>query len=137
MPLNERYISPASSCCSSRAETRPPTKKARQEISALGGVYITASGAGVSEIMLAGISKASAVRALAQGLGIRMDQVMCFGDYDNDAEMLAACGVSVAMGNASPAAREAAKYITADHREAGVALAVSALLDGTLERFRK
>ena len=112
-------------------------QKARKEISALGGVYIMASGAGVSEIMPAGISKASALRALVQGLGIRMDQVMCFGDYDNDAEMLAACGVSVAMGNASPAAREAAKYITADHREAGVALAVSALLDGTLERFRK
>ena len=112
-------------------------QKARQEISALGGVYITASGAGVSEIMLAGISKASAVRALAQGLGIRMDQVMCFGDYDNDVEMLDACGVSVAMGNASPAAREAAKYITADHRDAGVALAVNALLDGTLERLKK
>ena len=112
-------------------------QKARQEISAIGGVYITASGAGVSEIIPAGISKASAVRALAQGLGICMDQVMCFGDYDNDAEMLAACGVSVAMGNASPAAREAAKYITADHRDAGVALAVSAMLDGTLERLRK
>ena len=54
----------------------------------------------------------------------RPERVMALGDYDNDAGMLAYAGVGVAMGNASPRARAAAKYVTLGNDEDGVALAI-------------
>ena len=46
------------------------------------------------------------------------------GDSDNDAEMLRAVGMPVAMGNADAALKNLAKYITADCDHDGVAQAV-------------
>ena len=46
------------------------------------------------------LGKGQAVAWLARHLGIDREQVMCFGDNTNDASMLRAAGVGVAMGNA-------------------------------------
>ena len=66
-----------------------------------------------------------------------MENIMAFGDYDNDLEMLNACGHAVAMGNASPSAKAAAQYITTDHLSGGVGAAVTAFLDGHLDTLKK
>ncbi len=110
---------------------------ARERISALPGVYLTASAKDNFEVMQTGIGKAEAVRMLADRLSVSMDSVMAFGDFDNDIEMLEACGYPVAMGNGSAAAKNAAKYITADHMAGGVGSAVNALLDGKLDTLKK
>ena len=52
------------------------------------------------EIVPRSASKGSALQALAKSLNIPMDEVMVFGDSDNDLSMLEAAGVSVAMGRA-------------------------------------
>ena len=55
---------------------------------------------------------------------IPAEAVMAFGDSDNDVSMLSYAGVSYAMGNGEPAAKEAAKYITSANSEDGIAEAI-------------
>ena len=45
-------------------------------------------------------------------LGITPEQVIAFGDAENDISMLRLAGIGVAMGNGEPAAKEAADYVT-------------------------
>lgn len=57
-------------------------------------------------------------------LGVTPAEMAAIGDSDNDAEMLRAVGMPVAMGNADPALKALAKYVTADCDHDGVAQAV-------------
>jgi len=91
---------------------------------------ITTSWARNLEINLHTVNKGTAVAGLAEELGIPMTQVMVIGDNDNDLAMLRCAGYSVAMGNASPAVRESARYITLPCEEHGVAAAIRRLALG-------
>jgi len=73
------------------------------------------------ELMPEGVHKGFAVARLAARLNIRMEQVIAFGDNDNDAPMLAHVGYGIAMGNAADAARSAARYTTDTNLRNGVA----------------
>ena len=74
-----------------------------------------------------GVSKAQGLAELADALGIGLDQVVAIGDSDNDAQALAAVGMPVAMGNASPAIKDMAKLVVADNDHDGIAEAVEQL----------
>jgi hypothetical protein len=74
----------------------------------------------ILELVPPGVNKAVAVTALCRSLGIPLSRVLAFGDGDNDAEMLAAVGHGVAMGNAMPLAAAAARYRTSTNNEGGV-----------------
>lgn len=76
------------------------------------------------ELMPQGFGKGSAVCELAQMLQISMDQVMTFGDYDNDESMIACAGLGVAMANATECIKRAAKLVTLSNDEDGVADAI-------------
>ena len=76
------------------------------------------------ELNAPGVHKGRALAALAQRLGLTADQVMAFGDADNDLEMLEYARWSFAMGNAAPEAKAAAKHVTGANDEGGVAMAV-------------
>lgn len=91
---------------------------------------ITSSWVDNIEINPVGINKGSALRSLADSLGIPMSQVMAIGDNDNDISMLRAAGYGVAMGNATPAAREAANWLTLPCTEYGVAAVIRTLVLG-------
>jgi Cof subfamily protein (haloacid dehalogenase superfamily) len=69
-------------------------------------------------------SKASGVQALAQQLGIPLEQVMAIGDNNNDIEMLQSVGWGVAMGQASDHVKAIADAVTTSNAEDGVALAI-------------
>ena len=73
------------------------------------------------EINSATAVKGNALQMLCTHLGIPMEEVAAFGDGTNDVTMLQAAGVSVAMANAVPEAKAAAKYETASNAEDGVA----------------
>lgn len=88
------------------------------------------------EIMPKGIGKASALRKICQKLGITMNEVMAFGDAENDLQMLTEAGIGVAMGNAMDNVKEAANIVTKSNMEHGIALAIHALLDGKEEQLR-
>jgi hydroxymethylpyrimidine pyrophosphatase-like HAD family hydrolase len=76
------------------------------------------------EIFRQGCSKASALAHLAAAHGIGMDEVMAIGDGLNDCEILAAVGLGVAMGNACPEARAAARVQVGSNEQDGVAEAI-------------
>lgn len=63
------------------------------------------------EILPLGVTKATALKRLADDLDISMNEVMAFGDYDNDAPMLSAAGLGIAVENASAAAKSAADLV--------------------------
>lgn len=54
------------------------------------------------------VSKSNGIRYYMQTLGKEIDQVMCFGDGDNDEEMLTHCAIGVAMQNGTQKAKNAA-----------------------------
>ncbi len=53
-------------------------------------------------------------------LGIPPEEVIAFGDSENDIEMLRAAGIGVAMDNGTPECKAAADYITADCDDDGI-----------------
>jgi len=57
-----------------------------------------------------GVSKASALRAIAEKDGVPLAEVMHVGDGHNDIEAMAEVGFPVAMGNAPPEVHHAARF---------------------------
>lgn len=70
-------------------------------------------------------SKGNALLWLANYLGIAAEETIAIGDGVNDVSMLRAAGLGVAMGNAWPAAKQAADVVTASNEEHGVAEALN------------
>ena len=64
------------------------------------------------EYLMPGNTKGTAIASLCQRLGVGLGEVVAFGDGENDAEMLEAVGLGVAMKNASPTAKESANEVT-------------------------
>lgn len=74
----------------------------------------------MTDINPIGISKATAVRAVSDYLGISRKETMSFGDGGNDVDMLKYTGISVAMGSAGDELKKESDYITSDADEDGV-----------------
>ena len=68
--------------------------------------------------------KGMALKRFAESLGLTLANCMSFGDGLNDLTMIEAAGIGVAMSNACPEVRTAAKYITLSNDEDGVAAAM-------------
>ncbi len=58
------------------------------------------------------VSKAKGIEAYVKRFGDSLENVMAFGDNDNDLEMLRAAGVAVAMKNATERVQKEADYVT-------------------------
>lgn len=65
------------------------------------------------EVQPNGATKATALQRLADMLNIRMKEIIAFGDYYNDVEMLKAAGLGIAVENAVPACQESADLLIA------------------------
>ena len=81
-----------------------------------------------ADINVRGIDKATGLSEFAAHFGFGHGETMAFGDGGNDAEMLRAAGIGVAMGNAVDEALQAADYVTASVDDDGIRKA--------LEHFR-
>ena len=64
------------------------------------------------------------VQAVAEHLDIKREEIMAFGDSDNDVSMIRWAGLGVAMGNAKETARRAADLITGSNKDDGIAAVV-------------
>ncbi|BAM02899.1 HAD hydrolase family protein [Phycisphaera mikurensis] len=84
----------------------------------------------ILEVFPAGVSKWTGIRMIADAHGIDDAEIAFVGDQINDLPALRAAGLSVAMGNAVPAAVAAADRQTARHTEHGVAEAIHRMLAG-------
>lgn len=72
------------------------------------------------EIMPKNVDKAASLDRMLQSIGMSRENAICCGDGFNDISMIQYAGVGVAMGNAQPAVKEAADYITATNDEDGL-----------------
>lgn len=73
------------------------------------------------DIMRGGVSKGSGLQHLCEALGIAPQEVMAFGDQENDLEMLRYAGIGVAMANASDHVKAVAQRVAPLHHEDGLA----------------
>lgn len=80
-----------------------------------------------------GVTKASALQALAARLGTDASRTIAVGDGTNDVEMLRWAGVGAAMGSAPGSVKESSDIVTGPVWHDGCA----ALLDAVVERTRK
>lgn len=84
----------------------------------------------VLEVFDKNANKWSAINVLAGMLGIDPARIAAIGDQINDVPMLRGAALGVAMGNAVPAARDAAKRHTLGNDRDGVAHAINRILSG-------
>lgn len=105
-------------------------RRATELVGELSGITVASSWENNIEIMPEGVSKGGAVCALAHRLGVDMSEVMTLGDYDNDLSMIERAGFGVAMGNANPRVKSAARYVTGTNDEDGVARAIERFVLG-------
>lgn len=76
----------------------------------IGGVDIIAKGGG----------KLVGIRRYLEENGLKPEEIIAFGDGENDMEMLQFAGIGVAMGNADEEVKAVADYVTADIDEDGI-----------------
>lgn len=81
-------------------------------------------GLGISEMTVTGVDKGYGVRCALEQLGHGRAGTLAFGDSENDLPMAREVETFVAMGNAMPAVKDAAAYVTDSVEHDGV---VSAL----------
>ena len=74
------------------------------------------------EFMDGGVSKGSALFEVADHLDISIDNIMAFGDGENDKSMIETAGIGIAMSNATDEVKAAADYVTLSNNDDGVAV---------------
>jgi hypothetical protein len=79
------------------------------------------------EFTAQGVDKAKALKALFEQKGFRKEDMIAFGDAENDATMLKLAGIGVAMGNATDELKAIADEVTLSLDEDGIA--------ATLEKY--
>ena len=82
------------------------------------------SGSAILEVLAKGINKGKAVRVLSEYFDIPREEIIAFGDFDNDIEMLKEAGLGIGMANGSDALLSACDYITLSNDEDGIAAAL-------------
>jgi hypothetical protein len=80
------------------------------------------------EIAPQGVTKWAGVLRLAEGWGIRADEICAAGDDVNDLPMIAEAGLGIAMGNAQDEVKAAADRIAPSHDDDGLVQVVDWLL---------
>ena len=93
-----------------------------QEINDLfdGHVRAVSSGYGCIDILQDGIHKAWGLEELLKRWNLKPEQIMAFGDSENDIEMLELAGISYAMENAEESVKEVATKVAPANSQAGV-----------------
>lgn len=110
--------------------TAEQRRELEEKILATGEIYITSSVYGNMEMNHVDANKGFALRSLTDYLHIGSDSVMCFGDGENDVEMLEYASYSFAMKNGCERAKKSANYIARKNSECGVAQAIEQYVTG-------
>ncbi|MBP5224685.1 MAG: HAD family phosphatase [Lachnospiraceae bacterium] len=101
--------------------------EAADAVAGIEGFTVLRMSNGDLEITNEGVSKATALEALAKSRGLTPENVVTFGDSLNDYEMMKASGYTVAMGNSDAFLFGIADYIADTCENDGAAKAVRAL----------
>jgi len=94
--------------------------KVLSALKAIEAIELVSSFKGAIDIMEKGISKGMALQFIAKHLNIPMSQTLAIGDNNNDASMLKAANIGIAMANATPLAIDHADEMTDTNLNNGV-----------------
>lgn len=83
--------------------------------------YVVRAGDNFLELMHQGVNKGVGLKKLTELLKIRSNEIMVFGDEQNDIPMFDFAGMAVCMGNGSELAKSHADYITDTNDNDGIA----------------
>lgn len=93
-------------------------------VTATGFIGHTRPGAGPNlEFLHSTLNKLDAVNVVLDKLGVSYEETLAIGDSSSDLEIIKACGIGVAMGNAPDAIKATADYISGSNTEDGLAKA--------------
>lgn len=95
----------------------------------LNGVEYAVGWTAWMDVSPAGVSKGAALEDVRRWLGVAPGATVAVGDGGNDVSMLAWAGCGVAMGDASPYVRDAARTVTDTADNDGLAFVLEALLE--------
>jgi hydroxymethylpyrimidine pyrophosphatase-like HAD family hydrolase len=105
------------------------TLRPRVEAALAGRATVTQAVPDMLEVLPLAASKGAGVVRLLAALGVPAERCAAVGDGENDVDMLRGVGLGLAMGNAVPLARAAAKHVLRrSNDEDGVAEAVERFL---------
>ncbi|ELA3157233.1 HAD family hydrolase [Listeria monocytogenes] len=85
-----------------------------------GEIRAVSSGHGSIDIIIPGVTKGSAIQQLLNEWQVAPDDLLAFGDANNDIEMLRLTPNSYAMHESSPEVLATAKHVAPSNKEAGV-----------------
>lgn len=83
--------------------------------------YMTVAEGKLVQIMSTASTKWNGIKTMLKAVGVKYDDVVYFGDDNDDIEPIKNCGVGVAVSNAIDEVLAAADYITANNDMDGVA----------------
>lgn len=92
-----------------------------EEQRAFGEKYVFFQHESYAEFAVKGHSKSTGIAAVLREYDIPVERSAAMGDSLNDADMLAFCGISVAMGDAVPEVAASSDIVTCPAAEGGVA----------------
>lgn len=98
----------------------------RVSVSAYGDIFD--SRLGFLEVFAPGVSKASAIKKMAERLGV--ERITVFGDNLNDLPMMEIASTAVAVANGKPDVREMADMVIGANSEDSVAIYLESRLNG-------
>ena len=85
-----------------------------------GSVYITRTQTNFLELMNAGASKGKGLKFIMERLSLKKEEVIAFGDDENDVPMFLAAGFSVAPSNAKDSVKAQADLVVGSNADDGV-----------------
>ena len=74
----------------------------------------------IVEVTANNVNKATAINSILDEWKLDKNEIIAFGDSNNDLEMLDYVGVGVAMGNASDNVKNQSDYVTLDNDSDGI-----------------
>jgi len=121
-PLEELVDGPVLKLLARHEELGPQDYWDAAEVAVGEQVTITwSSTSTMLEISAAGVTKASTLALVADGLGVAPADVVAFGDMPNDVPMLVWAGTSYAMANAHPSVLAVVDHVAPSNDDDGVA----------------
>ncbi len=91
-------------------------------------LHYTYAGPHYIDLTADGVNKGTALHELAKKQGLKPSEVAAIGDQAIDLKMLRYAGLPIAMSNAVPKLKEAAKWIAPSNDEDGVAWAIEEII---------
>ncbi len=77
-----------------------------------------------ADIVFSEAGKENGIKKTLEYYGIGRDEIMAFGDEDNDLDMIRFAGIGVVMGNGTARMKENADYVTSSVDDGGIARAL-------------